>query len=87
MVVVSEVVAVEVGDEVMVVDGVLVAVEVPVVVGDVVGVVNAHPLNEPSANEPTALFRSATTSSQLASSRTKPEAVHLISESTSSVMA
>lgn len=84
VVVVSDVVIVEVSDEVKVVDGVLVAVEVAVVVGDVVGVESAQALNVPSANEPTAWFNTETTSSQFLSSRTKPLAVHLISDSTPS---
>ena len=87
VVVVPVVVPVVVGEDVADVVAVLVAVEVPVVEGEVVGVVKAHPAKEPSAKEPTALLSTETTSSQFVSSRTKPLAVHLIDESTSSVMA
>ena len=58
-----------------------VSVLVPVVVGVVVGVVYWHPLKVPSQNPRIASFMAPATTSQVASSKTKPLMVHAMLES------
>lgn len=57
---------------------VVVAVEDPVVVSEVVGVVKSHSANDPSANDARASFSSVTTMAQFAPTLTRSPAVHVI---------